>query len=200
MGTSASARPARTRLSVDARREQLLELGLRLFSGRSYDEVSIDEIAAEANVSKGLLYHYFGSKRDFYVAIVRRSADHLLERIEPDPEDDPATRLTRGVGAYLAFVEEYGEAYSTLMRSGIGADPEVAGIVERTRITIVDRILEGAGVNEPPPIYRVAIRGWIGMVEGASLDWLDHGGVSRDRLAALLARLALAALDEAQRG
>ena len=62
--------PARTRLQVDIRRQQLLELGLELFAHQTYDGLSIDEIAKRAGVSKGLLYHYFPSKRAFYVAAV----------------------------------------------------------------------------------------------------------------------------------
>ena len=69
---------ARARFSVDERRAQLLELGLRLFGDRSYDDVSIDDIAREAGVSKGLLYHYFGSKRVFYAACVEHAAASLL--------------------------------------------------------------------------------------------------------------------------
>ena len=69
----------RTRLSVDARREQLIELGEELFSARPFDEISIDDIAARAEISKGLLYHYFGSKRDFYVAVVRSGVATLRE-------------------------------------------------------------------------------------------------------------------------
>ena len=64
----------RSRLSTDVRREQLVALGIEIFSDRPFDEVSIDDIAAAAGISKGLLYHYFPSKRDFYVAVMSRSA------------------------------------------------------------------------------------------------------------------------------
>ena len=70
----------RARLDVDERRRQLVELGLDLFGSRSYDEVSIDELAAAAGISKGLLYHYFPTKRDFYVATVREAAAQLVAR------------------------------------------------------------------------------------------------------------------------
>ncbi|MBW2509289.1 MAG: TetR/AcrR family transcriptional regulator, partial [Deltaproteobacteria bacterium] len=76
--------PARTRLQVDVRRQQLLELGLELFASQSYDELSIDEIARRAGVSKGLLYHYYPSKRAFYVAAVREAARQLLEETDVD--------------------------------------------------------------------------------------------------------------------
>ena len=69
----------RARLDVDARRRQLLALGTALFGSRPYDEVSIDEVARTAGISKGLLYHYFPTKRDFYVATVREAAAELVE-------------------------------------------------------------------------------------------------------------------------
>ena len=69
----------RTRRLSDERREELLRAGVELFSARSYDEVSIDEIAGAVGISRGLLYHYFPSKRDFYVAGLRRAADDLLK-------------------------------------------------------------------------------------------------------------------------
>ncbi len=63
--------PTRARLDVEERRKQLVALGNELFSKRTYDEVSIDELARAAGISKGLLYHYFPTKRDFYIATVR---------------------------------------------------------------------------------------------------------------------------------
>ena len=77
--------PLRSLLDMDSRRAQLLELGLRLFGTRAYDEVSIDDIAQAANISKGLLYHYFGGKRAFYVAVVSDAARRLVAAIDPDP-------------------------------------------------------------------------------------------------------------------
>ena len=66
---------ARTRLSKEERRSQLLDLGVRLLSTRSLDELSIDLLAEEAGISRGLLYHYFGNKHDFHEAVVRRAQD-----------------------------------------------------------------------------------------------------------------------------
>ena len=75
----------RRRLSTDERREQLLAAGAELLGRRPYDEVSIEEIAAAAGVSKGLLYHYFPTKKDFVVAALERGQDELAELTAPDP-------------------------------------------------------------------------------------------------------------------
>src|SRR6266480_4589396 len=70
---------ARTRLDIDVRRQQLVEIGSELFAKRPYDEVWVEEIAAAAGVSRGLLYHYFPTKRDFFVAVVRQQFAHVAE-------------------------------------------------------------------------------------------------------------------------
>lgn len=181
------AQPAGKRLTVDARRQQLLELGIALFSTRSYDDISIDEIAAAAGISKGLLYHYFPSKREFYVETVRLAAERMQREVEPDPSLPPTERLRVGLDRYFDFVERHAQAYAALLRSGIGTDAEVLAIVETTRLALVGRLLEGLGLDRPRPHFRTALRGWVGMVEGASLDWLDHRDVARADLIAMLA-------------
>lgn len=170
----------RQRLQLDARRAQLLELGLRLFTERSYDGVSIDDIADAGGVSKGLLYHYFGSKRAFYVATVRAAAAQLHQRAEADPALPPDARAVAGIAGYLDFVEEHAGPYATLLRSGVGHDAEVAAVVEETRQAFVDRMLGHLGLSTPRPVFRFAVRSWIGLVEAASLEWIERREVGRD--------------------
>ena len=174
----------RSRLTTDARREQLVALGIDIFSERPFDEVSIDDIAAAAGVSKGLLYHYFPSKRDYYVAVVRFAAGEMeaLTEPDPDPELPPLER-------YLEYVETHARGYATVLRAGIGSDPAVAEIVEGVRRAMVARLLADMPVpdgGEPSAALRVAVRGWVGFVEAASLDWLDHGELSRGELREML--------------
>ena len=184
----------RTRLNVDERRAQLLELGKTLFSGRTYDELSIDEIARAAGISKGLLYHYFPSKRDFYIETVRAAAEELMALTEPDGDVEPVDRLVVGLDAYLGFVDQNAAAYSTLLRSGIGADAEVSLIVERSRQDFVDRLVTGVGLSTIPAGLRLALRGWIGFVEGASLDWIDHRDLPRETVRDLLVNVLAATI------
>src|SRR3954466_13874870 len=84
---TARARPRRVRLDNDERRAQLLALARSAFSDRAYDDVSIDDLAREAKISKGLLYHYFPTKRDLYVAGLRQIADDLVTACISIPED-----------------------------------------------------------------------------------------------------------------
>jgi AcrR family transcriptional regulator len=182
--------PLRSRLALDERRAQLLELGLRLFGTRSYDEVAIDDIAAEAGVSKGLLYHYFGSKRAFYVATVQHAAQTLVDALMAADHGQPGPERARaGITAYIDFVDERAEAYAALVSSGLGADPEVTAIVQGTREAIITSILVDLGLHEPRPVFQLALRTFIGGVEAAALDWIARRHVTRDALVEFLAGL-----------
>lgn len=181
----------RKRLELDERRSQLLTLARSAFSSKSYDDVSIDELSQAAGVSKGLLYHYFPSKRDLYVATIRAAAEQLWERTVPDPALPPREQVFRGVDGYLRYVEENAPAFVALMQSGIGRDREVHGIVEGMRQKFIDVTLERMGLAEVPPIIATLVRGWVGMVEAASLDWVERRSVPREELMRLLVKTLL---------
>ena len=184
----------RARLSTDARREQLVALGVEMFSERPFDDVSIDDIAAAAGISKGLLYHYFPSKRDFYVAVVRHSADEMQAITETDPELEPLEAFAAGLDRYLEYVATHARGFATVLRAGIGSDPEVAAIVEGVRAAMARRILDDVAAGDPAPAIRIAVRGWVGFAEAASLEWLERGALSREELRELLIRTLTAAV------
>ncbi len=198
----APARRLRTRLETDERRAQLLALAQAAFANRSYDEVSIDDLARSAGVSKGLLYHYFPTKRDLYIAGLREAARLLLELtvVAPSADAAPIDRMRSGLDAYLGYVTEHARAYTALMRGGIGSDPEVAAVIEETRRAYVERMLanaEGAPLLFPvrdSPILRLALRGWIGFVEQTSLDWAERRDVTQLELRDLLVDVLLSTI------
>lgn len=183
----------RIRLETDARRAQLLQLARKAFSDRSYDEVSIDDLAREAKISKGLLYHYFPTKRDLYVAGLREIADELVHRVTSIPTDlPPAERVRAGLDAYLDHISMHSRAYVALMRGGIGSDPEVAQVVESVRMRLMARFLDGspfAPMLAGNVRFQVALRGWIGFVEGATIDWCADPRLSRTELRDMLAQI-----------
>jgi len=162
-------------------------IGVRLFGSRSFEEVQIDEIAREAGVAKGLLYHYFGNKRGLYLEVVRAAATDLLAALAPDPAVSGADNLRRGLLAYLGFVEARAEAYVALMCGGLQGDPEVRALIESIRAVIVEHIRRTLGLARLGPPFRVAARSWIGGVEAAALDWLAHRDMTPSALADLLA-------------
>ncbi|HEU4412196.1 MAG TPA: TetR/AcrR family transcriptional regulator [Polyangiaceae bacterium] len=172
----------RVRLGTDERRAQLLMLGIEAFAARSYDEVSIDEIARAAGVSKGLLYHYFPTKRDFYRAAIEVVARRLLEETDLPDSVPPVERLQIGLERYLAFAERHGREFAALLRGGIGSDPDVGRIIEATRAAFVERTLERLPRAEPTPLLRTAVRGWVGFVEATSLEWAERRDVAPEAL------------------
>lgn len=184
----------RTRLDVDARRAQLLALGLDAFASRSYDDVPLDDIARAAGISKGLLFHYFPTKRHFYVATIREAARRLSEETRADHVDDPLERLHAGLDAYLAYVDRHGPAYAALLRGGIGSDPEVAAVVEETRGELLARLMQGLAAAEPSPLLRTSLRAWIGFVEAAALEWIDRRDVERVALRSVMIDVLVAVL------
>jgi len=194
---TAAPRRARVRLAVDDRRRQLLALGLRTFGEKPYDEVSTQAIAEEAGISHGLLFHYFASKHDFYVAVLQIAADELLAGVVPR-QGAPAERLVAGLHAYFEFVERRAVAYGTLLRAGVGSDPVAKELVDATRERILvqmrDDLAPVIGDRVAPRIVRAALRGWFGYVEALALDWIDHRDLTREELVSLSARALESAL------
>ena len=182
---------------MDARREQLLRIGAELFSERAYEDVWIDEIAAAAGVSKGLLYHYFPSKREFVSAVARGEIARIHELTEPDPGLPPELQLRASIDALLAYLEEHSAAFVAFHRGAFGADPELRAIDEEGHTRQVGRILRAiTGDRKPAPLLHLAVRGWTGFVEATVLGWLETGRpVPREQVADLLVD-ALAAIAE----
>ncbi len=178
--------PAYTRLQVDERRRQLLELGARLFATHSFGELSMARIAREAGISKALLYHYFPSKQDFFVATLQQGAQEIARRTEPDPDLPPLEALAASLDAFLGWIEENKTAYLKLMES-VGSVPEVKALIDEIRAATSSRLLDGLGAGEPaPPKLRAAARGWLWFMDGAILDWLEHDDMTRAELRDLL--------------
>jgi AcrR family transcriptional regulator len=193
------ARPRRRiRLDNDQRRAQLLELAKRAFSDRAYDDVSIDDLARVAGISKGLLYHYFPTKRDLYVAGLREIADELVDAITRVPVSlAPIEQVRVSVDAYLEHVMRHSRAFVALMRGGIGSDPEVAAVIEGVRTRLFDKFLSGspfASLLTGDARFETAVRGWIGFVEAASIDWCANPRLSRAELCALLTDVLFATM------
>ena len=181
----------RTRLSPEQRRSQLLDLGVRLLATRSVDELSIDLLAEEAGISRGLLYHYFGNKHAFHEAVVRRAADDLVSQTAPPVEGDPVHRLLVSVTAYVDYVDANYEGYLSLVRGAASGNETMREIYEDARRALTDRIFEedpNGNLVPDTPAARLLARGWAAMVEELVLRWkVQPDGVSRDELLALIA-------------
>ena len=176
------AEPAYTRMQVDVRRRQLLELGADLFARNSFAELSMAQIAREAGISKALLYHYFPTKLDFFLATLLEAAEEVRRRTEPHPDLSPGEALAGSLDAFLGWIEENETAYRKLLESA-GSVPEVGALIDEVRDRTSARILDGLGAGDhPPPRVRAAVRAWLWFMDGAILDWFEHRDLSRAEL------------------
>jgi AcrR family transcriptional regulator len=175
----------RTRLDPEARRAQLVELGLQMLSTRPLDQVAIDDIAARAGISRGLLFHYFPTKRDFHVAVAQAAAHELLDRTAPDPRLPPMARLQASVEAFVGHVTDNRDAYVAFIRGSSGGDPQMLQVYEATRSAFTERVLDELGVAVTPRL-RAAVRGWVALTEEVTVDWLSRGELARDEVVELV--------------
>ncbi|MGW1075188.1 TetR/AcrR family transcriptional regulator [Streptomyces sp. NPDC002537] len=178
-GTAPTSSPRATyrRLSVEERRTQLIAAALALFAHRAPEDVSLDEVAAAADVSRPLVYRYFpGGKPQLYEAALRSAADDL-QLCFAEPQTGPLTgRLAAALDRYLAFVGEHDAGFSALLQGGSVAETSRTGaIVDGVRRAAAEQVFTHLREPRPGPRLRMMVRTWITAVEAASLIWLDEG-------------------------
>ncbi|MET8469497.1 TetR/AcrR family transcriptional regulator [Streptomyces sp. NPDC006422] len=174
--TSATGTPAYRRLGVEERRAQLLESALSLFAHRAPEDVSLDDVAEVAGVSRPLVYRYFpGGKQQLYEAALRSAADELEQCFAEPPEGPLTARLTRALDRYLAFVDGHDTGFAALLQGGsVVETSRTTAIVDGVRRAAAEHILSHLGQDSPGPRLRMTVRMWITAVEAASLIWLDE--------------------------
>ncbi|MEH0548666.1 TetR/AcrR family transcriptional regulator [Streptomyces sp. B21-105] len=188
----------RRRLSTGERREQLLSVGARLFSESPYDEVWIEQVAEIAGVSRGLLYHYFPTKRDFFAAVVERESERMLRMTATVPGVPVREQLTDGLDAYLEYVETHAHGYRAFHRADAAGDRSVRAVYRRALAAQERQILAALGVDpefgpvfEERPEVRLAVRGWLAFTTAVCLEWLRGEELSREQVRDLCARALL---------
>jgi AcrR family transcriptional regulator len=192
----------RVRLNPVARRAQLITLGVEMLATRTLDELSVEDIAHEAGISRGLLFHYFSSKQEFHLEVARAAAQELLARTEPDPGLPPAEALRSGLRAYIDYVEKNPDNYKSLVRGAASGDSEMRAIFVETRSKLGRRILDAVSAFglELGPRAEIAVYGWVALCEEIVIRWIDSRGFDREQLLDLLANslpaVVLASADE----
>ncbi|MEU8030353.1 TetR/AcrR family transcriptional regulator [Streptomyces sp. NPDC049099] len=173
----------RRRMGVEERRQQLIGVALDLFSRRSPDEVSIDEIASAAGISRPLVYHYFPGKLSLYEAALKRASQDLAGRFSEPHEGPLGARLLRVMRRFFDFVDEHGPGFSALMRGGpaVGSSATNA-LIDSVRQAAYEQILSHLGVTDAPPRLELVVRSWISLAESTALIWLDGRRVPRAEL------------------
>ncbi|MER6561069.1 TetR/AcrR family transcriptional regulator [Streptomyces sp. NPDC001027] len=173
----------RRRMGVEERRQQLIGVALDLFAQRSPDDVSIDEIAAAAGISRPLVYHYFPGKLSLYEAALKRASEDLAGRFSEPHEGPLGARLLRVMHRFFDFVDAHGPGFSALMRGGpaVGSSTTNA-LVDSVRQIAYEQILSHLGVTDPPPRLELIVRSWISLAESTALIWLDGRRIPREEL------------------
>lgn len=198
--TTTTTPGVRRRMGVEERREQLIAVALELFSVRSPDEVSIDDIASAAGISRPLVYHYFPGKHSLYEAAVRRAADELTARLR-EPHTGPlSVRLLRVMSRYFDFVADHGPGFSALLRGGATVGSKQANaVVDDVRQAAYEQVLAHLRIDAPGPRLALVVRSWVGLAETTALTWLDGRTMPRADLEVQLVHgfLALAAVTAA---
>jgi len=179
-GPAGNAGERSPRLPPEERRSQILDAARRVLVADPHRELSVELVAAEAKVSPALLFHYFGSKKNFQFAVIEAAATELMLRTAPDVSLPPEEQLRSGIRAFVRAVLEAPQLYrATLLMSAAG-DPAVRALHSELRQVfsrwVIDAVAQ-LGI-ETTPTVELACHGWQGYVEQLLLTWIADPKVS----------------------
>lgn len=192
--------PRWRRLGPDQRREEIFASAQRLFALRPYGEVSTAEIASDAGVARGLLNHYFGTKRDLYLEVVRAAASVPENALPHDPDSTLEGRIDAAVAWFLdSLAGQDGAWINAAGSSGLGRDPELERILLKAEDDAVDRVLDAidmADVSEHREELRAFIRAYGQLAKTAGREWLIKKKLSRAQVHQLLSQCLLTIVED----
>ncbi len=181
------------RLPADERRRQLVEIGWRLLQSRPIHEMALDEVAAEAGISRTLVFHYFPTKGDFYAAVVQSAGEHLLRPVLTPEGASAEERVRTLVEGFVRLVERNRSSYTALVRAAGGGDQRVVDLIGEIRDSLVPKWLAAAEWTDDDALARLVVRGWLVGMEETVLAW-DPRTVRREQLVQHLTRSLFAEL------
>lgn len=165
---STQAEPVRRRLSADDRRRQLVGIGLAKIVETPIQDLSLDEVAAEAGISRGLLFHYFPTKTDFYLACISAAGRRMLRTTAPDGGLPPGEQVEELTRLMVEQIERRRDFYLALVHGHGVADPRVSEVMDSVREGSTDRVVRALDV---PPRQRDVVRAWWAYTEDRALTW-----------------------------
>src|SRR4051812_21080970 len=180
--------PKYHRLDPGQRREQILDVANALFAERAYDEVSIEDIASAAGVTRGLVHHYFGGRKDVYIGLLERLGARREEQLRRPVGRSARARVADSVSRWLDWTEANRTIWLATMSHGEDiADADVrqvvTGLVRRAVALLADF---HADIAEDSPRLRHALECWTGLNRAATRRWLN-GDATREATHELLA-------------
>ncbi|GAA3814498.1 TetR/AcrR family transcriptional regulator [Amycolatopsis tucumanensis] len=194
------SQPRWRRLEPDARREQIFTCAARLFGERPYADVSTSDIAAAAGVARGLINHYFGTKRELYLAVLRRTMTIPTTALDIVTDGPLEEKARVAVDWFLTLVTKQGKTWLVATApEGLGSDPEVEAILVEAERRSAARVLEALGVKVDAAhaeVCNALIRAYGGMVKAAGREWLLRGELDRDQVHTLLSRSLVTLIED----
>ncbi len=190
------------RLTAAARREQLLDVALEVFSRNGFHATSMNEVADAAGVTKPVLYQHFASKRELYLALLQEEGARLLAAIAEATASaaSPRAQAEQGFVAYFRWVSEDHEAFLLLFGSGARRDEEFADEVRRVEDAIAAAIAPLIQADIDSEHQQAVAYALVGMAEGTSRHLVHLGeAFNPDRLARQVADLAWGGLRAVKR-
>jgi AcrR family transcriptional regulator len=163
--------PVRRRLSADDRRRQLVAIGLSRIIDTPIQDLSLDQVAAEAGISRGLLFHYFPTKTDFYLACIAAAGRRILRNTAPDESAAGPVQVRSMVVAMIEQIDRRRSFYLTLVHGSGVADPRVSEVYDSVRSVSTDRVMVALGLA---PAARPVVHAWWAYVEDRALSWSAH--------------------------
>jgi AcrR family transcriptional regulator len=184
MGTT----PKFSRLDPTQRREQILEAANALFAERGYDDVSIEDIASSAGVTRGLVHHYFGGRNDVYIALLERLGAQREQELSPPVGRSARARVADSVSRWLDWTEQNRTVWLATIAHGEDiADPEVRRVVAKLVHRAVALLTTfHADIAHDSPRLRYALECWTALNRAATGRWLQ-GQATREQTHELLA-------------
>jgi AcrR family transcriptional regulator len=191
--TTTKAVPRWNRLEHDERRDQILATAGTLFAQRPYGEVSTIEIAEAAGVTRGLLHHYFGTKRALYLEVVKDLVDSpalgVLNALVAAATDVEATpNWDYAVALWMDVVEANQDAWFAAIGAGeTGRDRAMQDILDEAKERTATEVITVLGLDEArTPEARALVRGFGGFAEEITREWLQRRRLSKEQARVLL--------------
>jgi AcrR family transcriptional regulator len=184
--------PPRRRLSRDERRRQLLGIGLAKLVEKPIQDLSLDEVAAEAGISRGLLFHYFATKRDFHRACIEAAGRRILRTTDPDPDLTPRERVEQMTRLFVEQIDRRRDFYLSLLHGTGSADVSLVEVYDAIWDTATTRVCEALGLDGD---QRPVVHAWWAYVEDRALTWSGQPPARRTPDLGSLVAHCTAALD-----
>jgi AcrR family transcriptional regulator len=169
------------RRTADDRRAQLVEIGLELLPTTPVQDLTIDEVARRAGISRSLLFHYFATKSEYCTTVLDAAASLLRDHVVPRPGTPPADQLPGMLDRFVGWVETYRDGHLAFVRGAHAGDPEIAAVYERTREQLVEVALTAVGLSDGAR-QRQLVRAWFAFTEDLVLQWTGEPTMTRAEL------------------